>query len=76
MVFFRKIIFLLTYLFLQFYFLRHLFYFRQRVEEEKADWIIYLTDLGQATHFQQVFACAQQAGVSNLKKWLSDYVPI
>ena len=36
--------------------------FRQRIEEEKADWIVYLTDAGQSTHFQIVFACAQKAG--------------
>lgn len=35
---------------------------RQRVEEEKADRVIYLTDAGQALHFQAVFACAQKAG--------------
>ena len=27
---------------------------RHRLEEEKADWLIYVTDAGQATHFQQV----------------------
>ena len=35
---------------------------KQRVEEEDADWLIYVTDAGQATHFQQVFACAEKAG--------------
>merc|ERR1711872_689230 len=35
---------------------------RQRVDEEKADWLIYVTDAGQATHFQSVFACAERAG--------------
>merc|ERR1719154_424662 len=35
---------------------------RQRVEEEKAEWLVYVTDLGQATHFQSVFACAERAG--------------
>ena len=35
---------------------------KQRVEEEAADWLIYVTDAGQATHFQQVFACAEKAG--------------
>jgi len=35
---------------------------KQRIEEEKADWILYLVDAGQATHFQSVFACAQKAG--------------
>merc|ERR1712198_772437 len=35
---------------------------RQRVNEEKADWLIYVTDAGQATHFESVFACAEKAG--------------
>lgn len=35
---------------------------RQRVTEEKADWIVYVTDSGQSTHFQSVFACATKAG--------------
>eukprot|EP00092_Neocalanus_flemingeri_P029483 GFUD01032013.1.p1 GENE.GFUD01032013.1~~GFUD01032013.1.p1 ORF type:complete len:664 (-),score=183.96 GFUD01032013.1:178-2169(-) len=35
---------------------------RQRVSEEKAEWLVYVTDAGQATHFQSVFACAEKAG--------------
>uniref|UniRef100_A0A665TM61 Arginine--tRNA ligase, cytoplasmic n=1 Tax=Echeneis naucrates TaxID=173247 RepID=A0A665TM61_ECHNA len=35
---------------------------RQRLFEEKADIIIYVTDSGQATHFQVVFAAAQMIG--------------
>ena len=35
---------------------------RQRVAEEGADWLVYVTDAGQATHFQSVFACAEKAG--------------
>merc|ERR1711872_972070 len=35
---------------------------RQRVNGEKADWLVYVTDAGQATHFQSVFACAEKAG--------------
>merc|ERR1719237_1580022 len=35
---------------------------KQRVEEEAADWLVYVTDAGQATHFQSVIACAQKAG--------------
>ena len=35
---------------------------KQRVEEEAADWLIYVTDAGQATHFQSVIACAGKAG--------------
>ena len=50
---------------------------RQRIEEEKADWIIYLTDAGQSTHFQIVFACAQKAGQCTgtaLHEYLYKYV--
>ncbi len=36
---------------------------RQRVEEEKAALIVYVTDLGQLPHFQSVWACARKAGV-------------
>ncbi|KAG7517067.1 arginine-tRNA ligase, cytoplasmic [Solea senegalensis] len=35
---------------------------RQRIYEEKADVIIYVTDSGQASHFQLVFAAAQMIG--------------
>jgi len=37
---------------------------KQRVDEEKADWIVYVTDAGQETHFRSVFACAEKAGYS------------
>ena len=39
---------------------------RYRVQEMKADWIIYVVDSGQALHFQQVFAAAREAG------WVND----
>ncbi|MCB1134846.1 MAG: arginine--tRNA ligase [Chlamydiia bacterium] len=35
---------------------------RQRVSEEKADRVIYVTDAGQAQHFQMIFAAAEKAG--------------
>merc|ERR1712241_446054 len=35
---------------------------RQRVSEEGAQWLVYVTDAGQATHFQSIFACAEKAG--------------
>jgi len=47
---------------------------RQRVEEEKADWVIYLTDAGQSTHFQSVFACAKKAGYYDPSKVRLDHV--
>lgn len=40
---------------------------KYRINEEKADWIIYVTDLGQATHFQTIFASARKAGILNPK---------
>ena len=36
---------------------------RQRIHEEKGDFIVYVTDLGQAPHFQQVFGAAKKAGI-------------
>lgn len=35
---------------------------KQRLTEEKADWIIYVTDTGQANHFTAVFKAARMAG--------------
>ena len=35
---------------------------RQRLTEEKADWIIYVTDVGQSQHFKAVFKAARMAG--------------
>nr|B8HSK8.1 RecName: Full=Arginine--tRNA ligase; AltName: Full=Arginyl-tRNA synthetase; Short=ArgRS [Cyanothece sp. PCC 7425] len=35
---------------------------RYRIEQDQADWIIYVTDAGQSTHFAQVFQVAQRAG--------------
>ncbi|KAG7312079.1 hypothetical protein JYU34_001531 [Plutella xylostella] len=36
---------------------------RQRVEEEKGDRFIYVTDAGQHTHFVTIEACAKRAGI-------------
>ncbi|PNW84382.1 hypothetical protein CHLRE_03g143887v5 [Chlamydomonas reinhardtii] len=33
-----------------------------RLNEEKADWIIYVTDVGQSQHFELVFGAAKKAG--------------
>ncbi|XP_009774840.1 arginine--tRNA ligase, cytoplasmic-like isoform X2 [Nicotiana sylvestris] len=33
-----------------------------RLNEEKADWMIYVTDVGQREHFEMVFAAAKLAG--------------
>ncbi|GBF91032.1 hypothetical protein Rsub_03887 [Raphidocelis subcapitata] len=35
---------------------------KQRLEGEGADWIVYVTDVGQAEHFGLVFAAARRAG--------------
>lgn len=35
---------------------------KQRFADEKADWVIYVTDAGQSQHFAQVFAAARAAG--------------
>ncbi|XP_046431493.1 arginine--tRNA ligase, cytoplasmic isoform X1 [Neodiprion fabricii] len=36
---------------------------KQRIEEEKADWLIYVTDAGQAVHFQIIKKCARRAEI-------------
>ncbi|KAG7204946.1 hypothetical protein KM043_005334 [Ampulex compressa] len=36
---------------------------KQRVEEEKADWVIYVTDAGQSLHFQILESCARRIGI-------------
>ncbi len=43
---------------------------RYRVQEEKADRILYVTDAGQGTHFAMIFAAAKHAG------WLRDTEPV
>jgi arginyl-tRNA synthetase len=35
---------------------------KQRLTEERADWIIYVTDIGQENHFTAVFKAARMAG--------------
>lgn len=41
---------------------------KQRLDEEKADWIIYVVDKGQSLHFQQLFAVARLAEFYDPKK--------
>ncbi len=43
---------------------------RYRIEKERADRVIYVTDSGQANHFAQVFKVAEKAG------WIPDKVEI
>ncbi|XP_014260281.1 arginine--tRNA ligase, cytoplasmic [Cimex lectularius] len=47
---------------------------KQRIEEEKGDWLIYVTDLGQSTHFKVLFSCAQKAGIWDPCKVRIDHV--
>lgn len=47
---------------------------RHRVDIEKADRIICVTDAGQALHFQQVFQAAEKAGYYDPKKVQIDHV--
>jgi arginyl-tRNA synthetase len=47
---------------------------RQRIEEEKGDWLIYVTDSGQATHFKAIFSCAKRAGIYDPAKIRIDHV--
>ncbi len=35
---------------------------RHRLQVERGDWLIYVTDLGQAGHFDLVFGAARKAG--------------
>jgi arginyl-tRNA synthetase len=48
---------------------------RQRIEEEKGDRLIYVTDAGQALHFQMVFKAAEKAGYLDPTKVRVDHVP-
>ncbi|XP_021925431.1 arginine--tRNA ligase, cytoplasmic isoform X2 [Zootermopsis nevadensis] len=47
---------------------------KQRIEEEKGDWLIYVTDAGQATHFQVLWGCAERAGILNPSHVRVDHV--
>lgn len=47
---------------------------KQRLEEEKADWLIYVTDSGQATHFFTIFDCSTRTRVLDYSKHRVDHV--
>ncbi|CAF1540374.1 unnamed protein product, partial [Adineta ricciae] len=47
---------------------------KQRLQEENADWIIYVIDLGQALHMQSVFAGAKLAGWTEGKNTRIDHM--
>ena len=46
---------------------------RYRIDVDKADWLIYVTDAGQADHFELIFAAARIAGW--VKHQRIDHVP-
>ncbi|XP_063988693.1 arginine--tRNA ligase, cytoplasmic isoform X2 [Diachasmimorpha longicaudata] len=46
---------------------------KHRLEVEKGDWIIYVTDAGQAVHFQMLETCGKRAGI--LKDQRFSHVP-
>ncbi|CAH1267869.1 RARS [Branchiostoma lanceolatum] len=48
---------------------------RQRLEEERGDWLIYVVDSGQGLHFQCIFAAAQAAGWYDVKRKRVDHTP-
>ncbi|CAD7086990.1 unnamed protein product [Hermetia illucens] len=47
---------------------------KNRLAEEKADWVVYVTDAGQATHFKSIFSCAKRAGILDPTKHRIDHV--
>lgn len=48
---------------------------KQRIEEEKANRIIYVVDAGQSTHFQLLFEVAKKAGFLDPQKVKTEHVP-
>eukprot|EP00058_Branchiostoma_floridae_P026156 XP_002611646.1 hypothetical protein BRAFLDRAFT_117121 [Branchiostoma floridae] len=48
---------------------------RQRLEEERGDWLIYVVDSGQGLHFQCIFAAAKAAGWYDAKRKRVDHTP-
>lgn len=48
---------------------------RHRIQVEKADRIIYLTDAGQSLHFAMLFKAAEKAGYLDPEKVRVDHVP-
>lgn len=47
---------------------------KNRIHEENGEWLIYVTDVGQWTHFKTIFDCAQVAGIYDPKKTRIDHV--
>lgn len=47
---------------------------RFRLEEEKAEWLIYVVDAGQNTHLKNIYAAAERCGIMNPEKHRADHV--
>jgi arginyl-tRNA synthetase len=47
---------------------------RHRIEDEKADWLIYVTDSGQSLHFRMLMEAAKRAGYYDPNKVRIDHV--
>lgn len=47
---------------------------KQRIEEELVNWIIYVVDAGQSTHFNSIFEAAKRCGIVNPKEHRVDHV--
>ena len=47
---------------------------RQRIYDEGANWVVYVVDLGQAGHFETIFACAEVTGWLDRKKTRVEHV--
>ncbi|XP_034116244.1 probable arginine--tRNA ligase, cytoplasmic [Drosophila albomicans] len=47
---------------------------RHRIEEECVNWIIYVVDSGQSTHFNSIFEAAQRCGIANPNEHRIDHV--
>lgn len=48
---------------------------KHRIEIEKGERLIYVTDMGQSTHFQMIFKAAEKAGYLDPAKVRTDHVP-
>lgn len=48
---------------------------KQRIQVEKGDRLIYVTDAGQATHFDMIFKAAEKAGYLDPEKVKAEHVP-
>ena len=48
---------------------------QHRIQEEQGDWLIYITDAGQALHFQMIFSAGEKADIYDPQKVRVDHVP-